>query len=41
MTNRDPLSRGFALIIEGAVFACIVGALYAWSYVAARRTQRP
>lgn len=41
MTNRDPLSRGFAFIVEGAVFACIVSLLYAWSYVAARRTRRP
>ncbi|CAO3407825.1 hypothetical protein [Azospirillum largimobile] len=40
MTNRDPLSRSFAVMVEGAVFACIVGALYVWSYVAARRSPR-
>ncbi len=40
MTKRDPLSRGFTLIVEGAVFACILGALYAWSCVAARRSPR-
>lgn len=39
MTNRDPLSRGFAFIVEGAVFVCIVGALYAWSWLHARRSR--
>ncbi len=40
MTNRAPLSRGFALIVEGAVFVCIVSLLYTWSCVAARRSPK-
>ena len=34
MIRRDPISRTVAFIAEGAVFACIVGALCAWSCVA-------